>query len=640
MSTDANVKTFGAVGNSTADDSTAIVAANRSAMENGGSVFFPPGQYLVASELVITAPVTFSHRAILLAGSTTTIILKGAITALPEPIFECSAGGAFRIEWEGEIYANWWAGVDIGERWNNMMKACRNGPRKFLVVGQHVSFTGLDATRLNNRAVLDFSASRITFRMNGGVALDLTGSVGVTVNKPHFVGFQIKDDLTNDELPLDQIPDVGILLSRNEGPPETPGDEDPIDDAQTEDEEVAPTGPPGSNRHILNDAWVEGYWKLAALYNIGSEVNRHLNCFYKNASPLGKYAAFFGKTNRDGVTSAFDVTPGNGTPPTTATGQELYGTHILGTRCTEAVMYVWGFSGIVNTNGFIGSGQSPYLVIDATPDALGLFRATGLYCHHSPRFGTPSIGIDIRREVSFVITDDALTALQSAGLPDPILAKLTTIKEQLVIGAANFLTLLRTTIEVAVSAEQERFIVAQAITNHEIEQLHIAALRINVKKDPRDDSRTAIRIGDLTLRFPHLEWSQRPGLLCDPQCNIYDGLILTNGSVLPTIKLGRDFSGHIVMGTTDELLPATNSMRGTVLFTGPKRKSNQDRLHHFSPITFEKRARPPALENGQATLWLSDGSALGHGDGDIILTIKNAAGIDKSVVLADFDKLA
>jgi hypothetical protein len=84
-------------------------------------------------------------------------------------------------------------------------------------------------------------------------------------------------------------------------------------------------------------------------------------------------------------------------------------------------------------------------------------------------------------------------------------------------------------------------------------------------------------------------------------------------------------------------------MRGTVLFTRSEKDENSgedehvERLHHFSPATFEQRASEPFLENGQAALWLTDGSK--HGDGDVVLTIKDSQGTSKSVLLADFSTL-
>lgn len=49
-----NVKDYGAVGNGTADDSTAIQSAMDAAMENGGgTVIFPAGNYLVGTTLII-----------------------------------------------------------------------------------------------------------------------------------------------------------------------------------------------------------------------------------------------------------------------------------------------------------------------------------------------------------------------------------------------------------------------------------------------------------------------------------------------------------------------------------------------------------------------------------------------------------
>jgi hypothetical protein len=99
--------------------------------------------------------------------------------------------------------------------------------------------------------VLDFSGSRIIFRMNGGVALDMTGSVGVTVYQPHFIGFRRKDDLNVDELNPELIPAVGILLSRNEQAGDQPSEDEPTDEPQTDNEQTNQIDPPVANRHIF-----------------------------------------------------------------------------------------------------------------------------------------------------------------------------------------------------------------------------------------------------------------------------------------------------------------------------------------------------------------------------------------------------
>lgn len=54
-----NVKTYGALGNASHDDTTAIQSAITAATSAGGIVFFPAGEYLVSATLNVTAPLIF-----------------------------------------------------------------------------------------------------------------------------------------------------------------------------------------------------------------------------------------------------------------------------------------------------------------------------------------------------------------------------------------------------------------------------------------------------------------------------------------------------------------------------------------------------------------------------------------------------
>jgi polygalacturonase len=77
VTTTANVKDFGAVGNGVADDTAAIQAALTAVPVAGGTVFFPPGTYLTSSTLL-----TKSNTTILGSGPYASII-KAKSTMLP-----------------------------------------------------------------------------------------------------------------------------------------------------------------------------------------------------------------------------------------------------------------------------------------------------------------------------------------------------------------------------------------------------------------------------------------------------------------------------------------------------------------------------------------------------------------------------
>ena len=49
-----SVKDFGAVGDGTTDDTTAIQNAINSLSSTGGSVYFPTGQYLISTTLTVS----------------------------------------------------------------------------------------------------------------------------------------------------------------------------------------------------------------------------------------------------------------------------------------------------------------------------------------------------------------------------------------------------------------------------------------------------------------------------------------------------------------------------------------------------------------------------------------------------------
>jgi hypothetical protein len=102
-----NVKDFGAKGNGTTDDSTAIKDAYNSIPSGGGSILFPPGMYAVTGQsLAIPSyvQVMFEEGAILSPSGGCTVTINGPVTAHPmQHIFggtgynssvEISAGGS------------------------------------------------------------------------------------------------------------------------------------------------------------------------------------------------------------------------------------------------------------------------------------------------------------------------------------------------------------------------------------------------------------------------------------------------------------------------------------------------------------------------------------------------------------------
>ena len=83
-----SVKDFGAVGNGSTNDRSAIVAAQTAVA--GSTLVFTPGTYLISSNLTITANCQFQAGAILVPASGVTITLTGSIVAGTYKIFEVS----------------------------------------------------------------------------------------------------------------------------------------------------------------------------------------------------------------------------------------------------------------------------------------------------------------------------------------------------------------------------------------------------------------------------------------------------------------------------------------------------------------------------------------------------------------------
>lgn len=84
-----NAKNFGATGNGSTDDTTALQSAITAAQTSGVSVYIPAGSYVISSALNVTSPIRIfgdGHReTIILPGSTTTAF---AIDTSAGPIFE------------------------------------------------------------------------------------------------------------------------------------------------------------------------------------------------------------------------------------------------------------------------------------------------------------------------------------------------------------------------------------------------------------------------------------------------------------------------------------------------------------------------------------------------------------------------
>lgn len=109
----ANVKGYGAVGDGTTDDRTAVLAAE-TAVGTGGSVYFPPGTYKLASttSLLATTHLVFAGGAQLAPATATTLTVNGPITAPESRIF--GGLGTVVLPNQGVLWARWFGAVGDG----------------------------------------------------------------------------------------------------------------------------------------------------------------------------------------------------------------------------------------------------------------------------------------------------------------------------------------------------------------------------------------------------------------------------------------------------------------------------------------------------------------------------------------------
>jgi len=116
-----NVKNYGAVGNGTTDDQAALnntqVAATTPT--NGGAMLFPPGDYVVATNLTLNADVTliFLKGARLKPSMGITVTINGQLQAPIAHIFTGDGTIAFGDGAVMTVYPEWWGAVgdDTGD---------------------------------------------------------------------------------------------------------------------------------------------------------------------------------------------------------------------------------------------------------------------------------------------------------------------------------------------------------------------------------------------------------------------------------------------------------------------------------------------------------------------------------------------
>lgn len=135
-----NVKNFGAIGNGSADDSTAILSAFTTA-SSGGIIYFPAGQYRISSNITFPAGVThkFAPGAKLAPDSTKVITFSGTIDADPQSQIFIGAGSiSFTIGSQDHVHAGWWGTSNLQAAVNATSAA--SGGRGIEIVLQNTTY--------------------------------------------------------------------------------------------------------------------------------------------------------------------------------------------------------------------------------------------------------------------------------------------------------------------------------------------------------------------------------------------------------------------------------------------------------------------------------------------------------------------
>lgn len=171
----ANVKSYGAKGDGTADDSDAFA----SAIASGRDLFIPDGEYIITRAIDIGSPLMTSGAIVVASGVTLTI---------KEPVAPCTLhfrrrnNGAFLIK-AGETIADWFIDTGISDAFHGGSIQPFTGTIKFLTHGSWGAANNtitadtiykIDApVRVNNHTSYDFCNNVVSFGPNG--CINITG---------------------------------------------------------------------------------------------------------------------------------------------------------------------------------------------------------------------------------------------------------------------------------------------------------------------------------------------------------------------------------------------------------------------------------------------------------------------------------
>lgn len=171
----ANVKSYGAKGDGTTDDTTAFSTA----IASGKDLFIPDGEYIITGAINIGSPLMTS-KAI--------VVASGIMLTIGEPVAPCTLhfrqknGGKFAVK-AGETIADWFIDTSIADVFRGGSIQTFTGTIKFPTAGNWSTAAGaltadtiykIDApVRVNNHTNYDFCNNVVRFGPNG--VINITG---------------------------------------------------------------------------------------------------------------------------------------------------------------------------------------------------------------------------------------------------------------------------------------------------------------------------------------------------------------------------------------------------------------------------------------------------------------------------------
>lgn len=191
----------GAAGNGTTDDRAAIAAADAL-----GPIYFPKGDYKIASNLTISNPVRFAHGAKLVVPTGVTVTFSSSIEADRFQIFSVASGGFIAVGGQSSTsvgYPEWW-GAKIGDgatgvRTANVaaLTACMRAMRETVLSGYYYT-NGEARLDQNYRSVRGIGRDKCGMISNSATAhiLNVGGVVGsYYVERPRLEGFSLSREV-------------------------------------------------------------------------------------------------------------------------------------------------------------------------------------------------------------------------------------------------------------------------------------------------------------------------------------------------------------------------------------------------------------------------------------------------------------